>query len=98
MVLKLAREVDPQGKRTMRVITKPDTLPVGSESEFAFVNLARNMDITFRLGWHILKNRSYETRQLSTEAGDDNERQFLNQGAWKDLPRDIVGIHALRES
>ena len=81
----------------MGVITKPDTLPVGSESESAFANLARNMDITFRLGWHILKNRSYETRQLSTEARDDNERQFLNQGAWKDLPRDTIGIYTLRE-
>ena len=97
IVLKLAREVDPQGRRTMGVITKPDTLSVGSESELAFVNLARNMDITFRLGWHVLKNRSYETRQLSTEARDDDERQFLSQGAWKDLARATVGIYALRE-
>jgi len=97
IVLKLARDVDPQGRRTLGVITKPDTLSVGSESELAFVNLARNMDIAFRLGWHILKNRSYETRQLSTEARDDAERQFLNQGAWQDLARDTVGIHALRE-
>jgi len=97
IVLKLAREVDPQGRRTMGLITKPDTLSVGSESESAFVNLARNMDIAFRLGWHVLKNRSYETRQLSAEARDDDEGQFLNQGAWKGLARDTVGIHALRE-
>ena len=57
IVLNLAREVDPQGRPTMGVITKPDTLSVGSESELAFVNLARNMDIAFRLGWHILKYR-----------------------------------------
>jgi len=81
----------------LEIITKPNTLSVGSESELAFVNLARNMDIAFRLGWHILKNRSYKTRQLSTEAWDDAERQFLNQGAWQDLARDTVGIHVLRE-
>ncbi|KAL9128773.1 MAG: hypothetical protein Q9217_002622 [Psora testacea] len=97
IVLKLARQVDPQGRRTMGVITKPDTLSIGSESETAFVNLARNMDIAFRLGWHVLKNRSYETRELSTEARDDDERQFLDQGIWKDLARDTVGIYALRE-
>lgn len=97
IVLKLARQVDPQGRRTMGVITKPDTLSVGSESESAFVNLARNMDIAFRLGWHVLKNRGYETRELSTEARDDAERQFLDQGAWKDLAKDTVGIHTLRE-
>ena len=98
IVLKLARQVDPQGRRTMGVITKPDTLSVGSESESAFVNLARNMDIAFRLGWHVLKNRSYETRQLSAEGRDDAERQFLDQGPWKDFPRDTVGIHTLRKS
>ena len=96
IVLKLAREVDSQGRRTLGVITKPDTLSVGSESELAFVNLARNMDIAFRLGWHVLRNRSYESRQLSTESRDDAERQFLSQGAWQDLARDTVGIHALR--
>ena len=56
IVLKLARQVDPQGRRTLGVITKPDTLPVGSESELSFINLAQNMDIKFRLGWHVLKN------------------------------------------
>ena len=97
IVLKLARQVDPQGKRTIGVITKPDTLPVGSESEAAFLSLARNTDIVFRLGWHVLKNRSYETRELSTEARDDAEREFLSQGAWRDLAKTTVGVYALRE-
>lgn len=97
IVLKLARQVDPQGKRTIGVITKPDTLPAGSESEAAFLSLARNTDIVFRLGWHVLKNRSYETRELPTEARDDAEREFLSQGAWKDLARTTVGVYALRE-
>lgn len=47
IVLKLARDVDPQGRRTLGVITNPDTLSIGSESESAFVNLARNIDIAF---------------------------------------------------
>ncbi len=33
IVLKRAREVDPEGLRTLGLITKPDTLPSGSESE-----------------------------------------------------------------
>ena len=97
IVLKLAREVDPPGTRTLGVITKPDTLSVGSESEESFFSLAQNHDISFRLGWHVLKNRSYETRDISKDARDEAERQFLNQGVWKDLPKDNVGIVALRE-
>ena len=96
IVLKLARQVDAHGRRTLGVITKPDTLSVGSESEEAFINLAQNLDVHFRLGWHVLKNRSYETRSLSTTARDDAERQFLDQGVWKNLTRETVGIEALR--
>lgn len=97
IVLKLARQVDSQGKRTMGLITKPDTLSVGSESEEAFVNLARNLDIAFRFGWHVLKNRSYEEKEFSREARDETERRFFDQGAWKTLARDSVGIHSLRD-
>lgn len=97
IVLKMAREFDPTGLRTMGVITKPDDLPVGSESELAYINLARNEDICFRLGWHVLRNRDYESRDSSKEARDLTENNFFNQGVWRDLPRGIVGIHTLRE-
>lgn len=97
IVLKMAREFDPTGLRTMGVITKPDDLPVGSESELAYINLARNEDICFRLGWHVLRNRDYESRDSSKEARDLTEQKFFTQGVWRDLPRGIVGIHTLRE-
>lgn len=97
IVLKMAREFDPTSLRTMGVITKPDDLPVGSESELAYINLARNEDICFRLGWHVLRNRDYESRDSSKEARDLTEQKFFTQGVWRDLPRGIVGIHTLRE-
>lgn len=97
IVLSMARKVDQPGTRTMGVITKPDTLSAGSESELAYLNLARNLDVNFRLGWHVLKNRSYETRESSSAERDEAERSFLSQGVWKDLSRQSVGIHALRD-
>jgi hypothetical protein len=57
IVLKMAREVDRDGQRTLGIITKPDTLPRGSESEVASANLAKILDVEFRLGWHVLQNR-----------------------------------------
>lgn len=97
IVLKMARQFDPTGLRTMGVITKPDDLPVGSESELAYINLARNEDICFRLGWHVLRNRDYESRDSSKEARDLTEKKFFAEGVWRDLPRGIVGINTLRE-
>jgi hypothetical protein len=44
IVTKLAKDVDSKGPRTLGIITKPDTLPVGSESEVAYANLTRNQD------------------------------------------------------
>lgn len=95
-VLKLAKEIDVSGTRTLGVITKPDTLPVGSESERSFVGLSKNEDIVFRLGWHIVRNRPYEERNESNEVRDANESDFFSGGIWKDLARTMVGIKTLR--
>ncbi|PGH28089.1 hypothetical protein AJ80_00346 [Polytolypa hystricis UAMH7299] len=97
IILKRARVVDPKGLRTLGLITKPDTLPAGSDSEAEFLDLASNNNISFRLGWHIVKNRDYEQRHCSTEARDQFEADFFSKGAWKDLPRNMVGVGSLRD-
>ncbi|KAH7069204.1 P-loop containing nucleoside triphosphate hydrolase protein [Paraphoma chrysanthemicola] len=66
-ILTKARKVDPEGERTLGIITKPDRLPSGSGSESAYINLARNEDIFFKLGWHMVKNRSFEEGASSFE-------------------------------
>lgn len=55
-ILTKVRKVDPDGERTLGIITKPDRLPAGSGSEAAYISLARNDDIFFKLGWHVVKN------------------------------------------
>ena len=59
-ILTKVREVDLEGERTLGIITKPDRLDHGSGSEAAFIALARNEDIFFKLGWHVIKNRKFE--------------------------------------
>lgn len=97
IVTKYAREVDPEGNRTLGIITKPDTLPEGSESEAAFIELAQNRDVILRRGWHVLRNRNFETRQSTQEQRDAVERVFFAQGVWSQLARTCVGVHTLRE-
>jgi len=93
IVLKRAKEADSQGLRTLGLITKPDCLPTGSESEGDFVALAQNKDIYFKLGWHVLRNRSYEERDCSFEERNRVEKEFFARGAWKGLD---TGIKTLR--
>ncbi|ERF76872.1 hypothetical protein EPUS_02583 [Endocarpon pusillum Z07020] len=90
IVTKYARDIDPQGLRTLGIITKPDTLPPGSDSEKSFVELAENKDVHFRLGWHVLRNRDYETRDYTTEERDQMERDFFSKGIWTSLPSNHI--------
>ena len=96
IVLTMARAVDPEGSRTLGVITKPDTLHPGSNSELTFMELAKNENIKFHLGWHVLRNRDFDTKDVSSAMRDEAERQFFAEGIWKTLPRNTVGIDALR--
>ncbi|KAF2146892.1 uncharacterized protein K452DRAFT_242078 [Aplosporella prunicola CBS 121167] len=96
IVTRLAREVDPNGTRTLGIITKPDIPPRGSDSEKAWIGVAKNEEVDFRLGWHVLKNRDYDSQGASSAERDQKESQFFSQGAWSELPRESVGISALR--
>lgn len=96
VVTDLAREVDPRGARTLGIVTKPVTLVVGSESEPSFRDLAKNEDVAFRLGWHVLRNRDFDTRDHSVDERDREEMAFFfSRGIWISLPVHILEIGAL---
>lgn len=91
------RRVDPEGERTLGIITKPDRLEKGSGSEKAFLGLARNNDIFFKLGWHVLKNRNFEEGAFSFQERNASETRCFEESIFKDLPKTSVGIDALRD-
>ncbi|KAI0165170.1 P-loop containing nucleoside triphosphate hydrolase protein [Hypoxylon sp. FL1284] len=95
-VTQLAREIDVRGNRTLGLITKPDTLDIGSASEVDYFDLARNMDVKFRLGWHVMRNRDFKTRDATNEERDFAEAEFFDRGIWAGLPRSQKGAASLR--
>ncbi|RMZ66327.1 dynamin GTPase [Pyrenophora seminiperda CCB06] len=97
VVLKLARAADRTGTRTLGVITKPDTLSPGSDSEAMYISLAKNFDVEFRLGWHVLKNMDSESGSGARSNRDEEESHFFSKGIWPTLPESILGIVPLRE-
>ena len=96
IILQRARDADPEGARTLGIITKPDDLYPGSENEAAFIDLANNKDIFFKLGWHVLKNRGFKERDYTFAERNRSETKFLSSGKWSTLHRDCVGIEPLR--
>ena len=95
-ILTKVREVDPEGDRTLGVITKPDRLPAGSGSERSFIDLARNDDIFFKLGWHVLKNRTFEEDGCTLIERNDSEAIWFRKSNFQELGPDSLGVEALR--
>jgi GTPase SAR1 family protein len=95
-ILQRVRKFDPQGDRTLGVITKPDRLSPGSGSESKFLELARNEDVFFKLGWHVIKNRKFEESKFSIEERNMSEKAFFAKSNFNTLSKENLGIDTLR--
>lgn len=96
-ILTKVREVDPKGGRTLGIITKPDRLSSGSGSEKAYIDLAGNKDVFFKLGWHVIKNRAFEETSNTFLERNASEALYFGKSNFKILPKDCVGIDSLRK-
>ncbi|KAL9621158.1 MAG: hypothetical protein Q9160_004409 [Pyrenula sp. 1 TL-2023] len=96
-ILTKVNDVDPKGDRTLGIITKPDCLSAGSGNEKAYINLARNGNIFLKLGWHVIKNRSFEEGNISFPDRNISEKLFFETSNFKMLPKENVGIDELRQ-
>jgi hypothetical protein len=92
----ISHRPDPAAVRTLGIITKPDTLNPGSNSERSFVSLAKNDKHKLDLGWHAVKNRGFGMETQTDQQRDEFEAQFFGSGAWTSLPLANVGIGTLR--
>ncbi|PQE04988.1 interferon-induced GTP-binding Mx protein [Rutstroemia sp. NJR-2017a BBW] len=95
-ILKRVRKHDPEGQRTLGIITKPDTLDAGSGNEKAFISLAKNENVKFKLGWHVVRNRKYEEMDCSLLQRNSKENSWFRTSNFKVLPKDTVGVEKLR--
>ncbi|KAK1710259.1 P-loop containing nucleoside triphosphate hydrolase protein, partial [Colletotrichum lupini] len=89
-IIKIAREYDPDGQRTVGIITKPDLINAGAEAKLA--NIAKNKDaIKLKLGFFLLKNPS--PSEMKTGSGNnkraEREMNFFSSPAWKAQNLDI---------
>ncbi|KAK6213891.1 vacuolar sorting protein VPS1 [Colletotrichum tabaci] len=98
-IIKIAREYDPDGQRTVGIITKPDLINAGTEAKLA--SIAKNKDsIKLKLGFFLLKNPSpAEMKASSTKLSRaEREMNFFSSAVWKaqDLDMSRVGIENLK--
>jgi GTPase SAR1 family protein len=97
IILNMIKKVDPKGKRTLGIITKPDTLIPGQKRETMFLTCARNDEHKLELGWHVVKNLGPTQEGKPKEDRDAAEREFFSTGVWKNsLRKSQLGIAELR--
>ncbi|KAH7358180.1 interferon-induced GTP-binding protein Mx2 [Plectosphaerella cucumerina] len=99
-IVQKARKSDPDGVRTIGIITKPDLINSGTEHRIA--RLANNEDnVKLKLGFFLLKNPSPENLAsgMSPEALARDEADFFAQTCWRQcgIDPDRVGSARLKK-
>ncbi|KAF5012822.1 hypothetical protein FDECE_1111 [Fusarium decemcellulare] len=96
-ILKLSEDYDPNGGRTLPIITKPDLVP--EEEVQGLVHIALGQDPAFRkFSWHVLRNRGTEELNSDTSANerDRQESRFFATEPWNQLNPNDHSIERLR--
>lgn len=94
-ILELAAEADPDGDRTLGVLTKPDLVDRGAEPKV--VEMVEGRARPMKLGWHIIRNPGQqELKDATLHRGDLEMDFFRSQTPWDGIEKDKVGVDSLR--
>lgn len=93
-ILKLAETADPEGIRTMGVMTKPD-LATEKATQKAVVDLLSGIRNPLKLGYHVVKNRGADDEDSTLQDRLADEKAFFMSSPWSSVA-DHCGIPALK--
>lgn len=93
-ILEYAKEVDPNGERTLGVFTKPDLIDKGAEAPV--LDLLRGKRSRVKLGWNIVRNPGQQDLNEGKTDRHSEERFFKEVSPWNTVEKDKTGIAALR--
>ncbi|KAJ5162314.1 hypothetical protein N7492_007706 [Penicillium capsulatum] len=93
-IIEMAKEVDPLGKRTLRILTKPDLVDEGAEN--TILNLIEAQNQTGRLGWIVVRNLGQRQLDNDDVDRDTEEMAFFQNPPWDCLRPENYGIKTLK--
>lgn len=96
-ILKMAKDADPEGSRTMGVLTKPD-LAVERATQQNVLDLVQGKKQNLKLGYCVVKNFSADDDDCSLQRRNMEENSFFKKEPWSAIASSKrVGIEALKE-
>lgn len=78
-------------------LTKPDLVGRGSEQRIIDVVNGKIEKLKLALGYCVVRNRSVEERDTSSSDRTTKENELFNSDCWSALPKDRVGVVALKD-
>ena len=90
-ILTLAEEYDPKGERTLGILTKPD-LVLEPSSKASVCNIVRGKKKQLTLGYYVVRSRGAD----QDDTGFRRREDIFSQEPWCNLPKDRVGVGALK--
>lgn len=91
--IKLAKKVDPEGKRTLGVITKVDL----AKNDIKIMDKLRGVgnNIALKLGFIAVKNKNNEEKITIKQARSNEKKYFLNSPQFAHVSREYWGTDTL---
>ncbi|TIA32625.1 dynamin GTPase [Aureobasidium pullulans] len=93
-ILTMAEQADPDGHRTLGVLTKPDLVDGGGEKNV--MRLVQGIDHPLNLGWCLVRNLGQQhINDTYVDRSSVENAFFRDKEPWNKLDRDRIGIDAL---
>ncbi|KAK4042400.1 hypothetical protein C8A01DRAFT_33471 [Parachaetomium inaequale] len=90
-ILTMAEEYDPNGERTLGILTKPDLVTEPS-AKASVCNIVRGKKKQLTLGYYLVRSRGAD--QCDAEFG--RREDLFKEAPWNALPSERVGVRALK--
>lgn len=92
-IIEMARDLDPEGERTLGVLTKPDLIDKGAEQKT--IEIVQSNGLSMKLGWILVRNLGQQ-ELLDGADRDLEEEAFRHKHPWNSLDPSKFGIKALK--
>ncbi|KAK4905113.1 hypothetical protein LTR49_025541 [Elasticomyces elasticus] len=94
-ILELAKGIDPEGDRTLGVLTKPDLVDKGTEP--GIMALVEGRADKLKLGWHLVRNPGQsDLNDITFDRLHPEKEFFRSKAPWSALDFEKVGMDLLR--
>lgn len=90
-ILTLAEQYDPKGERTLGILTKPDKV-IEQRHKASVCSIVCGKKKQLTLGYYVVRSRGAD----QNDADYDRREELFAQEPWNSLPKERVGVRALR--